>query len=120
MNIPKIKNSERIGLIVGIFLILLSFFLGILPIMFSLDMMQWGYGMVCIGLFIFIIGAITFFMYLYRFKLLRSIINGEEIIVHWVYSKEKFLKQAKIEFEKSKMKIKLNLVLSGFSLYFLL
>jgi len=109
MNSSKIKNSESNGLITGIILILMSFFLWVIPLLFSLDMMQWGYGIICIGLFIFIMGGVTFLMYLSRYLILRSILRGENVIVHWVYSKDKMLEQAKVELEKAKSENKLKL-----------
>ena len=109
MKLSKNNNPESGGLIAGIILILISITLCTTPFVFSLDMMQWGYGIICINLFIFITGSITFFMYIFRYFRLRSILQGESTIVHWVYSKEKFLEQIKIELEKTKSENKLKL-----------
>jgi hypothetical protein len=102
MTTSKIKNSEKGGLFTGVFLIFLSFALSAIPFVFSLDMMQWGYGILCINSFIFIIGFITFLMYLFRYNRLRSILNGEEVITHWYYSKDEFNKKAKVELNNNK------------------
>ena len=104
-----IKNSESEGLAAGIFLLFLAFIFFVFPFFLSLDMMQWGYGLICIGLFIFIVGAVTFSMYIYRYLRLRAILNGENVIVHWQYPKEKILEKAKDELKENKNENKFKL-----------
>jgi len=102
MSTSKIKNSEKGGLFTGIFIMVMSFLFSIIPFVFSLDMMQWGYGILCIDLFVFIIGFITTSMFLFRFNRLQEIIAGKDVIAHWHYSKDEFHKKAKIELNNNK------------------
>lgn len=115
----SIKNSEAFGLGVGVILLMLAAGISLVPFILSLDMMQWGYGLMCIGLFVFIAGSITLFMYLFRYLRLQEIINGEHNLAHWTYTRENMLKQAKLNLEitKEENKFKLGIVWFFFILF---
>lgn len=112
MDNTKIKNSEIGGLVTAFVLVICSCTGSSIPFVFSFDMMQWGYGLICISGFVFIMGIVTFLMYFFRYMLLASVIRGDNNIVHWIYPKELIEKRAQIEFEnaKSENKIKLGIV----------
>lgn len=109
------KNTELSGLIIGVVIILLSLCGGVSPFIFSLDMMEWGYGTICLSGFFFTLGVITFVMYLYRFLTLESIFSGENLLVHWTYPNEKYKKEVEKTLKETKSR---NFFLLGIVIFF--
>lgn len=108
------KNTETKGLIAGAFLIVFSLFMSMVPVFFSWDMMQAGYGTICISGFLFLGGLITFIMYIYRYHRLQNILKGEDVLVHWVYPKDKYLDEAKKNLVELKSRNKILLIIVWF------
>jgi|GEM_PF-2709901 len=115
MQQHNIKNNQLGGLIVGIVLILFSCSMGFLPLILTIDMMDLGYAVQCFALFIFLIGIITFLIYIQRYFRLRSILNGKGLLVHWQYDKGEYL--AEVEKDRDERRNQ-NLITLGIVWFF--
>ncbi|HOY46634.1 MAG TPA: hypothetical protein PKU95_03310 [Candidatus Dojkabacteria bacterium] len=93
MKQTNIRNNQLTGLVIGIILILLSCCGSIFPLLFSLDMMSIGFALQCFSLFFFLMGLITFLIYLQRYFRLRSILKGKGLLVHWQYDKAEYISE---------------------------
>jgi len=106
------KNNQIVGIIVGLGILLASLFLFIFPFVADMDMMDWGYAMICFSGFLFVAGTITFFMFTYRAIRLHHILNGKNILAHWKYPASEYEEEAKkkLESEKARNKILISIV----------
>ncbi len=102
MDTSKIKNSETGGLVVGVLLLFVALTFFCVPFVFSLDMMQWGYGLITFGLFFSIAAGVTLVMFGYRFFRESSILRGENQLVFWSYESVQLTRLAKQQWEKTK------------------
>lgn len=108
------KNTQTKGVVTGAVIMFIALITSTIPYIFSWDMMRWGYGTLCITGFLFITGLIIFLMYLNRYFKLESILKGDDLIVHWTYSKDNYLKEAEKSFIGNKEQNKFLLLVVWF------
>ena len=66
-------------------------------------MMRWGFGIAFISLFLAIIFAITSIIYASMARRLNMVFSDANILIHWEYSQEEWLRYSKEEFKKQKL-----------------
>lgn len=95
-------NSETPGLVVGGILLLIGLALIVLPGLLGVDMMQAGYGLAFIGIFLFIAGGVTSIFYVVRFRQVQKMLAGEGLLAHWKYQPGEWQEYSDAEFERQK------------------
>ena len=98
---PDQKNSEIIGVLVGLAIIATGVALIIVPSLLGVDMMRVGYGLGCIGAFLVIMGAVTGVFYWARAATLQKILAGENLLAHWRYEPGQWQRYAEAELERT-------------------
>lgn len=83
-----VKNGERDRVIVSIVLLLLAVTFMCSPFVLRLDMMQWGYGIFFLGLFFTLSMGVITGIFLWRYNLVRAMLQEEDILARWEYSPE--------------------------------
>lgn len=68
-----------------------------------MDMMRWGFGIAFISLFLAISFAITSIIYASMARRLNMVFSDANILIHWEYSQEEWLRYSKEEFKKQKL-----------------
>ncbi len=111
------RNSEITGLIIGVMITAAGGLLILLPFLTNLDMMEGGYALQFVGLFLILIGLVTAGIFGYRAARLNSIFSGEKLLAHWVYDPAQVEKQAQRDRQEIKnANLVLFLVIAGFML----
>jgi len=112
MHKSNLPNTAILGIIIGILLQFIAIIIGVLPVLLSLDLMQWGFGIIAIAVFFFIIGLITMIMYIYRYLRFNSVVNGKDLLAHWKYSQVDYENKIQTDFKDniSRNKILLGIV----------
>jgi hypothetical protein len=95
-------NPEIGYLFVGLAITAGGGLLILLPSLANIDMMSAGYGLMCLGGFITLVGVITAAMFGYRAARLESIFSGRHLLAHWVYDSGQVEKQAQEDLRERK------------------
>ncbi len=116
----SIKNSKRGVANRALIFMLIGLFLMFGPINLGwIDGMNGGFALSALG---FLITLAFFITWIFYHKLARrqdAILSGKNLVVHWKYSKEEWLKYAEAEHETdSKGKRILFFIISGFAIFF--
>ncbi len=96
------KNPYIATFIIFLVLTVLFLFLIFLPFISDINKMQWGYALSFISIILTITFAITSAVYAGMAKRLGKIFSGTNVLTHWEYSKEEWLKYSAKEFKKQK------------------
>ncbi|MBN1659048.1 MAG: hypothetical protein JXA93_11625 [Anaerolineae bacterium] len=107
------RNTEMMGTWAGLALLLLGGSLVLLPIVAGMDMMEVGFALQCLGVFLVLTGAITALLFGYRARRLQSIFRGEKLLAHWVYTAPQVAAQVARDLESTRQRNRLLLVLVG-------
>ena len=111
------RNTEATGLIIGVMITAAGGPFILLPFLTNMDMMEGGYALQFVGLFLILIGLVTAGIFGYRAVRLRSIFSGEKLLAHWVYDPAQVEKQARRDRQEiKKANLLLFLVITGFML----
>ena len=87
------------------------------PSIFGISGMNGGFTISFVCGFLVIIGIIVIVIYIGRARLLNSILSGKDILVHWKYNPEEWMKYTEKEFKERKQLNKgLAFVISGLAL----
>lgn len=92
------KNPEQRSLIISQLVLAAGLFIVFSPVIFSLDMMQWGYGIVVMGAFVALAGIISVMAFRPRAAAMKRIIGNDGILGRWKYGpghKEKLNQEAR-------------------------
>lgn len=103
----SIKNKQKKNLIIWYFISLVGLFMMFSPEIFNIEDMDAMGALTFIGIFItltgFLVGLLIFRP---RAKVFKSIIEGENIIAVWKYSKDEYKQYVKDEYEENKSAVK--------------
>ncbi|HSJ58135.1 MAG TPA: hypothetical protein VLC95_13210 [Anaerolineae bacterium] len=107
------RNTEMTGTWVGLGLLLLGGSLLLLPLVASMDMMEAGFALQCLGVFVGLTGAVTAVLFGYRARRLQSMVRGEKLLAHWTYTGPEVEAQAARDMESARQRNRLLLLLVG-------
>lgn len=96
------RNPETSNVLVGVALAIAGLLFILLPPLAGLDMMGFGYAMQFAGLFLLISGMIITLILGRRARRLGAILNGQNLLAHWIYPAELSLKQVERDFRETK------------------
>jgi len=102
MNQKKPKNPYVTTSIIFLILTIIFIFVIFLPSILNMDMMSWGFGIGFISFFLVISFAITSGIFASMARRLNVIFYEDNILAHWEYNKEEWLKYSEEEFKKQK------------------
>ena len=102
MNQKKPKNPYVTTSIIFLVLTIIFIFVIFLPSILDMDMMRWGFGIGFISFFLVISFAITSGVLASMARRLNIIFYEDNILAHWEYNKEEWLKYSEEEFKKQK------------------
>jgi hypothetical protein len=74
----------------------------IFPYILGVDMMDVGYGVSCMGLFVLIVGLITALLFWQRVRTMDRLLGGEAILARWTYSDSQGQQQVQTEFKRAR------------------
>lgn len=80
------RNPEMPGLITGIVIAAAGAAAMLAPFITGMDMMDWGYGTMCIGGFVLLVGLITAWVYRARVAAAQGLLAGENLLAQWSYT----------------------------------
>lgn len=98
------RNPEMTGVWVGAGLGLAGLLMILLPPLAGLDMMQFGFALQFLGLFLVIVGLIVAVMFGVRARRLSAILAGKNLLAHWVYPPDQLEAQATREMEEARQR----------------
>ena len=96
------RNTEMTGTWTGLALLLIGVVLMLLPLLAGMDMMDAGYALQCLGLFVALTGAVTATLFGYRAARLKSMFRGEKLLAHWVYTEPQVKAQAERDLQAAR------------------
>jgi hypothetical protein len=85
METKPLVNNEKIGVWVGLVILAAGLLLALFPAVLSLDMMNAGYGLIFIGIFVGICGLITAIIYGRRARSMDQILSDNDMLARWTY-----------------------------------
>lgn len=88
-----VKNTEQNGVTAGVLIMSAGIIGMVTPSMLSWDMMKVGYGTIVLSFFFFTLGLITYLIYNSRRKKFDLIMNGKDLLAHWVYDNGDYVKK---------------------------
>ncbi len=87
-----------------------------LPGILDLDMMQMGFGISTIGVFVVIVGIASVIVFARMARLFDTVLQKDNILVHWTYSPEEWQQYTEEEYTEDRNdKIHLLLIISVFA-----
>ncbi len=102
MGINNISNPYRRTVIACTGIIVLGLFVIFLPGIFHLDMMQTGFGISFLGVFVVIVEIISVIVFARLSRLFNTILQKENILVHWTYSPKEWQQYTEEEHKEDK------------------
>jgi len=96
----KVPNPERIGVFVGVGVLVVAAILFLLPWATAMDMMNGGYALQFIGFFLLISGGVVLFFWQRRAALFDQIMAGRNVLAHWRYSPSQSQEHARRELQE--------------------
>jgi len=112
-NQDIIKNKPRTIAIIFAVLLFVFIFLIFLPPIISLEGMDGGFAISMVSMFFAISSLVIAIVYFQLARKFRMITSGENIIAHWSYGREEWLKFTEMEYKYEKNKNKALLLLMG-------
>ncbi len=94
------ENTQRRGMWIGAAVGVLGLAMIFLPPLLGADMMDLGYGLAFVGVFIALTAFIVVFVYWRRFKAMDRLISGEGVLVHWTYDSETWRRYAEVSYQR--------------------
>jgi hypothetical protein len=112
-------NPPRKNAIIWLIITVVSFIFIFVPGFAGIDGMGGGYAISFVSFFLGIVGTVVVVMYGWLASILDRMLRGEGLLVHWVYTPEKWSEYAKKEYAEEKTEKKgLFIVVSAFALFF--
>jgi hypothetical protein len=94
-NNPPIQTTVAWAIITA-----LAVFVIFVPSIFGIEGMNGGFAISFVGGFLVIIGIIVIVIYGGRARLLNNILSGKDILVHWQYSPDEWMKYTEKEYKE--------------------
>ncbi len=97
----QLQNNEKTGLAISLLILLGGLALASMPCVLGVDMMQVGFGVSCIGLFVLLTGLVATLLFWQRVRTMDRLLAGEEILARWAYSEDQGQQQVESEFKRA-------------------
>jgi hypothetical protein len=110
-HIPNIPNPQWRNANIALFITLIGFVSAVAPFITEIDIMKYGGAMIMIGLLVGITAFITYFIFRKRAKILDEIIQGKDILLHWVFDDATWKKHNEEELANRKSQNKATLIM---------
>src|SRR5665647_783349 len=108
-----LKNHERGHANRSLIILLIGISLILFPFIEDADMMNWGYASIYFGGFLMLCALISFYIFNSRAKVMKKIIEKEEVLAIWTSSKEQMSKIDEEAYSNAKMSKQASLVFAG-------
>lgn len=97
MNSPR--NSELTPLLISSGILLFGLVIMLAPFLLALDMMQWGFGLIFLGFFVVLTGVISLSIFLVRFRKVKRMLTGNDVLVRWTHSPDIYEEQVARDYQ---------------------
>ncbi len=110
------SNPQKKNIWISLGFGLLGVFMMMAPSLLDINIMNGGGALIFIGILIFLTSIPVAVMFYKRFRLLDSILNGRNVLVHWRYEPQLWAQYADEEEVRNRAgKIQLFLIIAGFA-----
>ena len=96
----KVQNNEKTGVWIGALIALAGLALMFLPGLLGVDMMNLGYALAFLGLFLLITGLITALLFWARARTMDRLLAGQEVLACWTYQEFEGQQQVETEYKR--------------------
>jgi hypothetical protein len=109
------RNPEMVGVWAGLAVLVLGVACILLPVLADMDLMQGGFALQFLGIFLAIVGGIVLVLYGYRARRLAAMFRGQKLLAHWRYDPVQAEAQAQRELAEARQRNRaLLLIVAGF------
>ncbi|HEX7556727.1 MAG TPA: hypothetical protein VF338_08895 [Leptolinea sp.] len=95
-----LHNKDAAGVWIGSVIAFLGLVAVAIPGLIGLDMMHTGFGMMCMGSFVIIIGLVTTVVFWQRAREMNRILANENILARWTFDETQSHQQIQDEFSR--------------------
>ena len=109
------RNPEMVGVWAGLVILALGVACILLPVLAGMDLMQGGFALQFLGVFLILVGGIILVLYGYRARRLAAMFRGQKLLAHWRYDPVQAAAQAQRELDEARQRNRaLLLIVAGF------
>ncbi|MEJ2208018.1 MAG: hypothetical protein P8129_03160 [Anaerolineae bacterium] len=109
------RNPEMVGVWAGLAVLVLGVACILLPLWTDMDLMQGGFALQFLGVFLAIVGVVILALYGYRARRLAAMVRGQKLLAHWRYDPVQAEGQAQRELAETRQRNwALLLIVAGF------
>lgn len=98
------RNPEIVGVWAGLAILITGVACILLPLLAGMDLMQGGFALQFLGVFLVIVGGIVLALYGYRARRLASMFRGRKLLAHWRYDPMQAESQAQRELAEARQR----------------
>jgi hypothetical protein len=107
------RNPEMVGVWSGLVILVTAGACILLPLWTGMDLMQGGFALQFLGIFLFIVGAVVLALYGYRARRLAAMFRGQKLLAHWRYDPVQAQAQAQRELAEARQRNRALLLVVG-------